>query len=329
MITDAEQLERHLGRAGAARDVKVIPYLDDGAQAWIAEAPLVFVGCSSTSGPRVTIGGVEDGFAAPSADTLPLPRDALDDGDLARIGDGVGTLFLIPGLGETLRVNGRVRAVEAGTIEVAVEECFVHCAKALLRSDFWEAPPTVAVADPVGFLNASRFMALATADADGRADVSPKGDPAGRLIQAEGGEAWFAERPGNRRADGYRNLLTQPRLAATLLVPGSTTVARLSGRAEITDREDVRERFTVKDKAPLLATRIAELQVDLRESEALRRARPWQPRTTPRINGGEVMAQHVRLNRTGGLQAAAARAMVSVPGLMKWGLKSDYKRNLY
>ena len=43
----------------------------------------------------------------------------------------------MPGLGETLRVNGRVAAVGDGVVRIGVEECYVHCAKALIRSDLW------------------------------------------------------------------------------------------------------------------------------------------------------------------------------------------------
>ena len=58
----------------------------------------------------------------------------------------------------------------------------MHCAKALIRSDFWKAEPRDdAPAATDAFVAASRFMALATIDLAGGADLSPKGDPAGRL----------------------------------------------------------------------------------------------------------------------------------------------------
>lgn len=91
----------------------------------------------------------------------------------------------------------------------------------------------------------------------------------------------------------------------------------------------VRQRFVVKDKAPLLVTRIAELRLERLESGALARARPWRPADRPTIDAGAIMAGHLKLSRSRGLQAAAARAMVSLPGVMNWGLESDYKRNLY
>ena len=58
------------------------------------------------------------------------------------------------------------------------------------------------------WLASSPFCVMATASADGRCDASPKGDPAGQLVHViDDRTIAVAERPGNRRADGYRNIL--------------------------------------------------------------------------------------------------------------------------
>ncbi|MBU5578616.1 pyridoxamine 5'-phosphate oxidase family protein, partial [Enterococcus sp. S131_ASV_20] len=75
---------------------------------------------------------------------------------------------------------------------------------------------------------------LGTIDVEGRADLSPKGDPAGAMVRISDGVAWFADRPGNRRADSFRNILTQPRVAATVLLPGAMRIAVLFGSASLT-----------------------------------------------------------------------------------------------
>lgn len=148
-------------------------------------------------------------------------------------------------IAETLRVNGRVVAVRSGEIEIAVEECYMHCSKALLRSNFWTAsPPSDAPDDALDFLTASRFMALATVDGRGRADVSPKADLEGALIRLQDGRVQFADRSGNRRADSFRNILIQPRIAA----------AMLSGTTRLTTDTAMRADFAVSGKAPLLLT---------------------------------------------------------------------------
>src|SRR5207237_2797415 len=119
----------------------------------------------------ITLGGGESGFVrAIDAKRIALPATLLDEPGLAHTGHGFGALFLVPGIGETLRVNGRVVAVSGKSIEIAVEECFLHCAKALIRPDFWGASPqTTDTSGASNFLASSRFLVLATIDAQGRA----------------------------------------------------------------------------------------------------------------------------------------------------------------
>lgn len=333
-IHTIEALEARIGARPAAIDLKVIDHLDAHARRWLQASPLACVATSDARQVEVTLAGGPPGFAAPlDAQRLRLPCAALDDPAHAQRGRGVGLLFLVPGLGETLRVNGRVAALEAGDAIVAVDECYAHCAKALLRSDFWRpaaTPAPGAAADPAAFLAASRFMALATADDALRTDLSPKGDPAGLLVRPCDGGICFAERPGNRRTDSLRNMLARPRAAVMLLVPGSSRVARAQGNAQISADAALREEFAVHDKVPKLVTRVAAPSIEWRDSAALARARPWDAPAPPAdIDPAEIFAAHVRLNKTRGLAAALARGAVSIPGLMRKGLEQDYKRNMY
>jgi len=56
----------------------------------------------------------------------------------------------------------------------------------------------------IEWLRSSPFCVLATSDADGNCDASPKGDPAGQLIHVlDPRTIVIAERPGHKRADGY------------------------------------------------------------------------------------------------------------------------------
>lgn len=276
-VHDVATLEDCIGKTPGPMHLKVIDHLDAGALRWLAASPLMFAGFAAPDGVRVTLGGGEPGFVQPvSEKRLRIPADRIDDPGPAREGQGFGCLFLIPTIGETLRINGHIAAAGGGAIEIEVAECYVHCAKALIRSDFWTAdPPGDVPTDPQGFLPACRFIALASADSEGHADVSPKGDPAGSLIRLTDDGAWFADRPGNRRADSFRNMLTQPRVAVAALVPGSTRIALLGGAARITRDEHVRAAFAVKEKTPVLATCIEQPQIRLFTSATLERARLW------------------------------------------------------
>ena len=224
-----------------------------------------------------------------------------------------------------------VAAVADGVARIAVAECYVHCAKALIRSGFWSADPSgAASATPGAFTAAARFMALATIDAAGRADLSPKGDPAGAMAHIAGDQFWFADRPGNRRADSFRNIIAQPRIAAALLIPGSPHVAILGGTAMLTDDATARASFEVQGKVPLLATRVDDVEIELRPSPALARAALWPAAAAPAdIKPAKMFADHVKLNKDKSLGARIAGAFVSVPGLMQRGLDKDYKDNLY
>jgi len=331
LIDSVAALEQVVGRKPAGIDLKVIDHLDDCALRWIACSPLMFAGFGGNA-IGVTLGGGEPGFAHAARGELRLPAGTLDDPSLARPGCGFGSLFLVPGIGEALRVNGRVTKAEGSEIAIAVEECYMHCAKALIRSAFWSAQPDAAAPAPARqFVAESAFMALATCDADGNVDLSPKGDPPGRMaLLDETGTLHFADRPGNRRTDSFRNILTQPGIAGALLIPGACEVALFQGVARLTTDEAERERFTVNDRVPLLVVDVEDARVEKRHSPALQKARLWPSRPAPEdLDAAEIFTAHLKLNKDKSLSARIASAAVSVPGLMRKGLERDYKSNLY
>ncbi|SEH17298.1 hypothetical protein SAMN05428974_2131 [Sphingopyxis sp. YR583] len=330
-IDNIAGLEAILGKAPPAVSLKVIDHVDATARRWLAASLLMFAGFGDSDDIAITLGGGDAGFAAADAATLSVPLTALDDPALAVPGTSFGSLFLVPGIGETLRINGRVAAIDGGAAKIAVEECYVHCAKALIRSGFWSATPTNAAPDaPHAFAAEACFMALATMDAACNADLSPKGDPAGAMAHVTGDQLWFADRPGNRRTDSFRNLIVQPRIAAAMLIPGASAVAIVRGAAMLTDDETARASFAVQGKIPLLATRVDNVDIAIRPSAALARAKLWPAAAAPAdIKPAKMFAEHVRLNKDKGIGARLAGAFVSVPGLMQRGLDKDYKDNLY
>jgi len=331
-IDDVQALEACLGKTPGPMHLKVIDHLDQGSLHWITASPFCFAAFGDGDGVAITLGGGERGFVrAIDPRRLILPAASLDDANIAKVGQGFGALFLTPGVGETLRVNGRVHAVSEIEIEIAVEECYVHCAKALIRSNFWAALPRTDIStDPAQFLAESRLMGLATIDQQGRADLSPKGDPAGAMLRLHEGAVCYADRPGNRRADSFRNILVQPLIAAAALIPGSTHIAVMSGVARITTDAAMRAVFTVDGKTPVLATYIEKPKLVIRESAALQRACLWPVAARDEsINPAALMIAHVKANKIGGIQATLVRTVLSVPGLMEKGLQQDYKSNLY
>lgn len=331
IIHTTEALDAQVGARPPVADLKVIDHLDAHALRWLAASPLAFIGFSDMQGIDATLAGGAPGFAASlDAERLYLPRGLLDHPGQALPGRGAGMLFLVPGLGETLRVNGVVALVDERNIVIEVQECYAHCAKALLRSSFWQPEADPVFESTADFIAACRFMALATADAGLRTDISPKGDPAGMLIQCDERGIRFADRPGNRRTDSFRNMLSRPSAASILMVPGSTQVAIVQGEVQLDSDPQLRQAFTVQDKTPKLVVSLATPGITLHESAALVRAAPWSAPIAPAdIDPAEIFAAHIRLNKTRGLWAALAKRSVSIPGLMRKGLQQDYKRNMY
>lgn len=323
-------LEDVVGKAPPMIQLKVIDHLDELALRWIAASPLAFVTFAQGQDVTVTLAGGASGFASGEAAILRLPLDMVDDPAMARPGTAFGSLFLAPGIGETLRVNGTVSEVHEREALIRVQECYVHCAKALIRSEFWSAEPIEAPpGDARAFTDACRFMALATIDDAGHADLSPKGDPAGLMVRLDGDSLWFADRPGNRRVDSFRNIIEQPRIAATLLIPGSHSIVLVNGTAALSTDAAQCERFTVRGKVPHLTIRIDDLKLDLQPSPALARAALWPAVKAEGLNPAKMFAAHVKLNKEKSLAARIGGVVLSIPGLMQKGLDKDYKDNLY
>jgi uncharacterized protein len=103
------------------------------------------------------------------------------------------------------------------------------------------------------WLAASPFCVLATTSSAGT-DASPKGDPAGRLVHVlDDTTIALAERPGNRRVDGYRNILENPRVGVLFLIPGRGDTLRINGRATIVRDAPFFDEMDVRGTRPLLA----------------------------------------------------------------------------
>jgi PPOX class probable FMN-dependent enzyme len=103
------------------------------------------------------------------------------------------------------------------------------------------------------WLAASRFCLVATSGADGSCDVSPKGDPAGFTLVLDERTVAVPERAGNRRADGYRNILANPHVGLLYLLPGRGDTLRINGRARLTRDPELLDRMLVRGHRPVLA----------------------------------------------------------------------------
>ena len=129
------------------------------------------------------------------------------------------------------------------------------------------------------WLAASPFCLVATARADGTCDVSPKGDPPGFTLVLDDTTIAIPERPGNRRVDGFRNVLTNPHVGLLYLVPGRGDTLRINGRARLVREAPFFDRMTVKGHRPQLALVVEIEEVFHHCSKAFLRSALWKSDT--------------------------------------------------
>lgn len=126
------------------------------------------------------------------------------------------------------------------------------------------------------WLAASRFCLVATSAADGTCDVSPKGDPAGFTLVLDDTTIAIPERPGNRRADGFCNLLTNPHVGLIYLLPGRGDTLRINGRARLVKDAPFFDDMVVKGHRPQLALLVEIDEIFHHCSKAFLRSELWK-----------------------------------------------------
>lgn len=168
------------------------------------------------------------------------------------------------------------------------------------------------------FIARSPFVLLATADAGGRCDVSPKGGPPGFVDVLDEHRLLIPDAPGNRRIDSLRNVFENPHIGLLFLIPTLEETLRVNGKAAI-----------VRDEALLAANgdrpARAGLGVEVEEAflhcaKAFKRSGLWQPDGWQSLDGlarpAEIWRDHIAL-----------------PGLTTEGvlefLDDDYANNLH
>jgi len=129
------------------------------------------------------------------------------------------------------------------------------------------------------WLAASPFCLVATSDAAGRCDVSPKGDPAGFALVVDDTTLAVPERPGNRRADGFANILRNPHVGLIFFVPGRGDTLRVNGRASLLSDAPYTDRMEVKGHRPVVILEIAVEEIYFHCSKAFLRSKLWEPET--------------------------------------------------
>nr|WP_255599324.1 pyridoxamine 5'-phosphate oxidase family protein [Hasllibacter sp. MH4015] len=123
----------------------------------------------------------------------------------------------------------------------------------------------------------SPFVVMATFDADGRVDASPKGDPAGFVRVLDDKTLAIPDRPGNHLFMGFRNILATGRIGLIFLVPNRNEVVRVNGSAEIVRDLALRERMAIKGRVPDFAIVVRVEEAFYHCGKAILRSALWSP----------------------------------------------------
>ena len=140
------------------------------------------------------------------------------------------------------------------------------------------------------FIAHSPFVLLATSDANGRCDVSPKGDAPGFVHIVDDRRLVIPERPGNKRFDGMLNILSNPHVGMIFFVPGRQETLRVNGKASITRDPELLNRCVAQGKVPLVAIGVEVEQCFLHCPKAFIRSRLWSHQTWPAPDALPTMA---------------------------------------
>ena len=126
------------------------------------------------------------------------------------------------------------------------------------------------------FIEKSPFLLLSSIGSDGQTTVSPKGDPNGFVEVLDDHTLLIPERPGNKRAETFQNILHNPNVGMIFMVPGKGETLRISGTARIVRDENLRKRFEVKGRTPAFLIGIDVGEIYFHCAKAILRSKLWK-----------------------------------------------------
>lgn len=168
------------------------------------------------------------------------------------------------------------------------------------------------------FIALSPFLVLASADAQGGADASPRGDAPGFVTVLDDRTLLIPDRRGNNRVDSYLNVLASPGVGLIFFVPGVAETLRVNGTASLSPDPALLAPLAVQDRVPTLGLIVAVREAFFHCGKALIRSKLWDPET--RIERGRFPTLgRIIADQTQAVDAAEAEA----------NLEEAYRTRLY
>jgi PPOX class probable FMN-dependent enzyme len=169
------------------------------------------------------------------------------------------------------------------------------------------------------FIKRSPFVLIASSDAEGRMDISPKGDAPGFVKVLDEHTLAIPDRPGNQRFDTFRNLFQSPRVGLIFLIPGKRETLRIGGKAEVVRDSELLATLAANGKVPALAIAVHVDEAFFHCAKCIIRSHLWQPEQWPPLEGLPTLAQAMK-------DAASISAPVEVVERI---IREDEEKRLY
>lgn len=131
------------------------------------------------------------------------------------------------------------------------------------------------------FIAACPFVIVGTRGADGRLDLSPKGDPAGFVAVLDERTLAIPDRLGNNRLDTFENLIVNPEVGLIFLIPGNGDTLRISGTGRIVRDQALQQSLAVDGKQPDTVLLVSVEQAFMHCPKCIVRSRLWNPEVWP------------------------------------------------
>ena len=173
------------------------------------------------------------------------------------------------------------------------------------------------------FIRRAPFVCIGTQSADHRADVSPRGDPAGFVRVLDPQTLAIPDRPGNNRLDTLVNILANPNVGLLFIIPGFDDTLRVNGRASLMTDPALLAPMAINGRVPRLAIVITVAEVFLHCAKAFRRSHLWDPAHLQDRSTMPSLSKIILDQTTGAPSDPEAMRRLDE------GLEEDYKQSMY
>jgi uncharacterized protein len=173
------------------------------------------------------------------------------------------------------------------------------------------------------FINRSPFLCIGTQNMDGRADVSPRGDPVGFVKILDQHTLAIPDRPGNNRLDTLVNVIANPCVGLLFIIPGFDDTLRVNGQATLVIDPEILEGLRVNNRTPKLAIVVRVTEVFMHCAKAFRRSNLWNPE---QFQSRSEMPSLLKIILD---QTTGAPSDENEMRKIDDGLEDDYRKTLY